>query len=144
MYDLHLPRCGGVMTRKRLIVPACLWGLVTALVLCAFLFIGAGATPNIQPAAGELRMWDMSLNPCKWSFHEYGNETVQVEFANLADRGYQFDMGDGTTLWLDAGESVQHEYAIYLDSDVVRVPITRLSDGFEMNALMLKFMRVDQ
>lgn len=98
--------------------------------------------PNLVPATGELRMFDMSLEPAKYEYSRYSDlETVKVKFTNLANRSYDFDMGDGNTIKLKAGESIDYEYRIKLDGSTIRIPIKKMGSGTVQSGLILKIVR---
>lgn len=98
-------------------------------------------SPNISGVPSRLEVFDMGLEPAKFVYRKEGRfEVVKVRFSNLSDRGYEFDMGDGNRLWLDAGESRDYEYKIWLDGNIIRIPITRTGTGLVQSSLILKLV----
>ena len=123
------------------LAPLVIFGLVAAL------FFGMGSIgeakpkPNLVTVAGEMKIWNWSINPAKYEYWHAGKEVARVTVTNYSDRAAEFDMGDGRFLLILGHSSLDYSYAVDLKKQTERFTITKVNEGSGIRvqeALVLK------
>jgi len=112
-----------------------------ALVIGLFFGLGCGKNvqiptpmptpePNIQISAGELKVsgYSFTINPCKFTYQEYGTETVNTSIKNLTSSTAKFSVGNDI-ITVPSNSSVGYEAQLNLVGQTERIRIIKISEG---------------
>ncbi len=87
--------------------------------------------PSLPIAVNKQGSESFSISPSKYIYYDWAPSKARVSttICNQTSEDATFDLGDGTTTTIKGNSSLEHKYIVNLDGDIIRVKITKLSEG---------------